>query len=290
MKKASGSLLLLLTALIWGMAFVAQRTGMNHVGPFTFQVLRGMLGFLALLPVVLWQKKGQGADFRAPSLKASLACGAALTLASTTQQIGLVSTSASKAGFIGALYVVFVPLIGLLFGKRVSRKSLLSVLLSVAGLFLISGVGLTQMSVQTGDIWLLVSAVFYAVHILAVARFAPAANGAALSCAQFLVLGVTMLLPALALEKPTLAGIWDAKWAVLYTGIFSSGIGYTLQIVGQKHVPSTVASLILSLESVFSLAAGMLLLGERLRGAEWIGCALVLLAVMVSQLPDRRRE
>ena len=288
MKKASGSLMLLLTSLIWGTAFVAQRTGMDHVGPFTFQTARGFLGALSLLPVILWQKRSQGEQFRAPSLKACLCCGAALTLGSTTQQIGLVSTSAGKAGFIGALYVVFVPLISLFFGKRAGRKIWLSVLLAVAGMFLISGLGLTQMTVQAGDLWLLVSAVFYAVHILVVARFAPGVNGAALSCAQFLVMALIMLVPAL-LEKPTIAGILDAKWAILYTGILSSGVGYTLQIIGQMRVPSTVASLIMSLESVFALLSGMLLLGERLTRGEWIGCMLVLGAVVLSQLPSRER-
>lgn len=289
MKKTSGSLLLLLAALIWGVAFVAQRTGMDHVGPFTFQVGRGLLGGLTLLPVILWQKKRQGKDFAMPSLKACLMCGTVLTLASTTQQIGLVSTAASKAGFIGALYVVFVPLIGLMLGKRAARQVWLSVLLAVAGMFLISGVGLGQMKVQVGDVWLLISAVFYAVHILAVAHYAPRVNGAVLSAAQFAVMAVLTFLPAVILEKPTLAGILDAKWALLYTGILSSGIAYTLQIVGQVHVPSTVASLILSLESVFSLMAGMLLLGERLKGSEWAGCALVLAAVVLSQLPSRER-
>lgn len=289
MKRTSGSLLLLLTALIWGVAFVAQRTGMDHVGPFTFQTTRGLLGALSLLPVILCQKKTQGASFCAPSLKACLMCGLVLALASTTQQIGLVSTSASKAGFIGALYVVFVPLIGLFFGLRAGRKIWLSVLLAVIGMFLISGVCMGKLVVQTGDLWLLVSAVFYGVHILVVSRYAPRVNGAALSCAQFLVMSVLTLFPALLLEKPSLSGLMDAKWALLYTGILSSGVGYTLQIVGQARVPSTVASLIMSLESVFSLVAGMLLLGERLSGTEWAGCALMLLAVIVSQLPNRRQ-
>jgi len=287
MKKASGSLLLLLTALIWGAAFAAQRTGMDHVGPFTFQVIRGLLGFFSLLPIIIWQKKRQGAAFSMPSLKACLMCGIVLALASTTQQIGLVSTSASKAGFIGALYVVFVPLIGLFLGLRTSRQVWLSILLAMAGMFFISGVG-TNLTVQSGDVLLLVSAFFYAVHILVVARYAPHVNGAALSAAQFLVLSLLSLLPALLLEKPTLQGIWDAKWALLYTGILSSGVGYTLQIVGQGCVPTTVASLILSLESVFSLLAGMLLLNERLSRAEWAGCALVLCAVIISQLPRKR--
>lgn len=282
--------MLLLTALIWGAAFVAQRTGMDHVGPFTFQVARGLLGALSLLPIILWQKKKQGAAFAKPSLKACLMCGLVLTLASTTQQIGLVTTSASKAGFIGSLYVVFVPLISLMLGRRAPRKIWLSVLLTVIGMSCISGLTPGQMHMQSGDVWLLVSAVFYAVHILVVAHYAPGVNGAALSLAQFLVMGVCLLIPALILEKPELSGILDAKWGILYTGILSSGVGYTLQIIGQARVPSAVASLIMSLESVFALLSGMLLLGERLSGAEWIGCAMVLCAVVVSQLPERRAD
>lgn len=289
MKKTSGSLMLLLTALIWGIAFVAQRTGMDHVGPLTFLAGRSLLGALATLPIVLWQKKSQGADFRMPSLKACLLCGAALTVAASTQQIGLVSTSASKAGFIGALYVVFVPILGLFLGSRVSRKIWLCILLSIVGLFLISGVGPGQMHVQSGDLWILVSAFFYAVHILIVARFAPNVNGTALSCAQFVVLLLLVSVPALILEKPQLSALYDAKWSLLYAGVLSSGVAYTLQIVGQKRVPSAVASLLLSLESVFSLVSGMLLLNERLNRNEWIGCALVLLAVILSQLPEKRR-
>jgi len=289
MKKTSGSLLLLLTALIWGTAFVAQRTGMDHVGPFTFLAARSLLGGLSLLPSVLWQKKHQGLAFRAPSFKGGLYCGLILFFAAGTQQIGLVTTTASKAGFIGALYVVFVPLLGLFLHMRVARKVWLSVALSFLGLFLISGIGPTQMHMQAGDLWVLISAVFYAVHILAVAKFAPGVSGAALSCAQFFVLFLSTLIPALIWEQPTVSALVDARWAILYTGILSSGVGYTLQIVGQKRVPSAVASLILSLESVFSLAAGMLLLGEKLKGAEWLGCALVMCAVLLSQIPLKRK-
>ena len=290
MKKVSGSLLLLLTALIWGTAFVAQRTGMDHVGPFTFQAARGLLGGLTLLPVVLWQKKSQGDAFCAPSVKACLLCGLVLTIASTTQQIGIVSTSASKAGFISSLYVVFVPVLGLLIGKRAQRKIWLSVCLAIGGMFLISGVGMGSLAVQYGDIWLLASAVFYAVHILVVAHYAPKVSGAALSMAQFAVMGVVTLLPALIMEKPTLQGLVDAKWAILYTGVLSSGVAYTLQIIGQARLHSAVASLIMSLESVFALMAGMLLLGEQLNRGEWIGCGLVLLAVIISQLPEKRND
>lgn len=145
------------------------------------------------------------------------------------------------------------------------------------------------MHVQSGDLWILVSAFFYAVHILIVARFAPNVNGTALSCAQFVVLLLLVSVPALILEKPQLSALYDAKWSLLYAGVLSSGVAYTLQIVGQKRVPSAVASLLLSLESVFSLVSGMLLLNERLNRNEWIGCALVLLAVILSQLPEKRR-
>lgn len=289
MEKAKNTLLLLLTSMIWGSAFVAQRTGMEHVGPFTFQVARCFLGALSLLPIILWQKKQQGAQFAAPSLKASLLCGFVLLIACSTQQIGLVSTSASKAGFIGSLYIVVVPVICFFLKQRTPRKIWVSVALSVAGLFLISGLLGGTGGVETGDLWVLASAFFYGVHILVVARFAPHVNGVALSAAQFLVAGLCTIPLALLFEEPTLAGIVDARWGILYTGILSSGVGYTLQIIAQSRVPSTLASLVLSLESVFSLLAGMIVLGESLQGMEWLGCALVLAAVIISQLPEKRR-
>jgi len=290
MKKTSGSLMLLLTALIWGAAFVAQRTGMDHVGPLTFQMTRSVMGAFALLPVIAWQKKRLGSAFRMPTLAGSLCCGLALTVAAALQQMGLVYTSASKAGFIGSLYVVFVPLISFFLGKKIGKTVVLGVALTIAGMFLISGLGSGTLVLQKGDFLLLLSAVCYAVHILVVAHFAPHMDGVALSCAQFIVAALCTLVPALVLEHPTWAGIWDAKWALLYTGILSSGVGYTLQIIGQAYVHSAVASLLMSLESVFALLTGMLLLGERLKTMEWWGCALVLAAVMVSQLPDRKKK
>lgn len=289
MRKTTGSLLLLLTALIWGAAFVAQRTGMDHVGPFTFQTARSMLGALALVPVIIWQKKRLGRAFRMPTLAGSLCCGLALTVAATLQQMGLVYTSASKAGFIGSLYVVFVPLISLFLGRKAGKMVWIGVGLTIAGMFFISGLGSGKLVLQKGDFLLLLSAICYAVHILVVAHFAPYMDGVALSCAQFIVAAVCTLPLALIFEHPTAEGLLDAKWALLYTGVLSSGVGYTLQIIGQKYVHSAVASLLMSLESVFSLLAGMLLLKETLKPMEWWGCALVLGAVMISQLPDRKK-
>ena len=287
MKKVSGSLFLLLTALIWGTAFVAQRSGMDYLGPISFQGIRALLGFFALLPVMLLQKKRQGAAFRMPGWRAVLGCGLVLGLASLLQQIGLTTTPAGKAGFISALYVVLVPVLGLFAGRKTNALTWLGVLLSLAGLCLLSSVG--SLSLEAGELWVLGSAFLFALHILLIDRFAPGCDGIALSCLQFLVAGLTALPLGLALENPLPSQIWDARWAILYTGVLSCAVAYTFQIIGQQRTPPTLASLILSLESVFSAAAGALLLGEVMTGRELLGCALMLGAVLLSQLPGRRQ-
>ena len=288
MKNASGSLLLLLTALIWGTAFVAQRFGMNFVGPLTFQAARTLLGCVALLPVVLWRKKRLGAAFRMPSLKASLCCGLLLTGASTLQQIGLTTVPAGKAGFITALYVVLVPVLGFFLGRRTNRRTWIGVALSVAGLYLLSSI--SSLSVSVGELLIMVCAVLYALQILAIDRFAPDCDGVALSLMQFLVAGLVPLPIALAVEHPQWQQLWDARLAVFYTGVFSCGIAYTLQILGQRRTPPALASLIMSLESVFSLIFGVLLLHETMTGRELLGCALMLSAVVLSQLSEMRKR
>jgi len=287
MKKVSGSLFLLLTALIWGTAFVAQRSGMDYLGPISFQGIRALLGFFALLPVMLLQKKRQGAAFRMPGWRAVLGCGLVLGLASLLQQIGLTTTPAGKAGFISALYVVLVPVLGLFAGRKTNALTWLGVLLSLAGLCLLSSVG--SLSLEAGELWVLGSAFLFALHILLIDRFAPGCDGIALSCLQFLVAGLTALPLGLALENPLPSQIWNARWAILYTGVLSCAVAYTFQIIGQQRTPPTLASLILSLESVFSAAAGALLLGEVMTGRELLGCALMLGAVLLSQLPGRRQ-
>lgn len=286
MKNASGSLMLLLTALIWGTAFVAQRFGMSFLGPITFQGVRTLLGFLALLPVALLRKKRQGAAFRMPSLKAALCCGLPLTAASTLQQIGLTAVPAGKAGFITALYVVLVPVLGIFLGRRTNRRTRIGVALSLAGLYLLSSIGSLSFSWAEGA--LIGCALLYSLQILAVDHFAPQCDGVMLSCLQFLVAGLVPLPFGLILEHPQWTQIWDCRWMLLYTGVFSCGVAYTLQILGQRRTPPTLASLIMSLESVFSAVSGWLLLHETMTGRELTGCALMLGAVVLSQLPDRQ--
>ena len=288
MKNASGSLLLLLTALIWGTAFVAQRFGMNFMGPFTFQSVRTLLGCLALLPVVLLRRKKLGVYFRMPSLKAALGCGLPLALASTLQQMGLTTVSAGKAGFITALYVVLVPVLGIFLGRRTGIRAWIGVCLAVAGLYLLSNVG--GLSLASGEVLVMACAVLYALQILAVDHFAPRCDGVALSLCQFLVAGLLPLPFALFLEHPALTQLWAGRWALFYTGVFSCAIAYTLQILGQRRTPPVLASLIMSLESVFSAVFGALLLHETMTGRELLGCALMLAAVVLAQLRGEAEE
>ena len=279
----------MLTALIWGTAFVAQRTGMDHLGPIAFQSIRALLGFLSLLPLVLLRKRA-GKSGPMPTVKASLSCGAVLAVASTVQQIGLQYTTASKAGFISSLYVVLVPLIGLLLGRKPEKGVWIGVPLSVLGMYLIASVSGEGFSLGRGDWLMLASALLFACHIVVVGHFAPQADGVALSCAQFFVAGLMTLPIAFLTEHIPLAGIWEAKWALLYAGVLSCGVAYTLQIVGQKGLNPTVAALILSLESVFSALSGYLFLHQVLTTRELIGCVLMFIAIVLAQLPDIRRK
>lgn len=285
MKKASGTLLLLCTALIWGMAFVAQRAGLDFVGPYTLQSVRSLLGALSLLPVMLLRRRTMKVKEPLPSLRASLVCGGVFAVAATLQQVGMQYTTAGKAGFISALYVVLVPLFGLFWGRKVQKQVWLGVALSVLGMYLISSVG--AFSLDKGDYLILISAAFFALHIMAVGHFAPRSDGVALSCAQFLVAGVLVLPIALIVEKPTMGQLCSAWLPIGYAGIMSCGVAYTLQIFGQRSTPPAVASLTLSLESVFAAVAGAIILHERMSGRELAGSALMLAAVIISQLPMR---
>ena len=284
MKNASGSLLLLLTALIWGTAFVAQRFGKNYLGPITFQAVRTLLGFIALLPVALLRKKRLGAAFRMPSAKAWLSCGLLLTGASTLQQIGLTTVPAGKAGFITALYVVLVPVLGIFLGRHTNRRTWIGVALSVAGLYLLSSI--SSLSVSSGEALIMLCALLYALQILAVDHFAPECDSVMLSCMQFLVAGLAPLPIALIAEHPQWIQVWDARLAILYTGVFSCSVAYTLQILGQRRTAPALASLLMSLESVFSVIFSALLLHETMNSRELLGCALMLSAVVLSQLSE----
>lgn len=299
-KTLRGSLLLLLGSVIWGFAFVAQRVGMDYMQPISFNGIRNLMGGLCLIPVCAFAEK-KAPEVRPVSpaqkhlqLKAALFCGLFLFLASTLQQAGLVSTSAGKSGFITALYVVLVPVASwLLFRKNPGRWIWISILLAVAGLFLLCVPGGESFSLASGDLLLLGCAVCFTGQILSVDRFSPRVSPVRLSRDMFLICGSMGLLLSLFTETITWSGIRGALPALLYAGILSGALAYTLQILGQRdvHHPA-ISSLIMCLESVFSVLGGALVLGERLSSREGIGCVIMFAAVVLAQISPllRRRR
>ncbi|MDO4475545.1 MAG: DMT family transporter [Lachnospiraceae bacterium] len=292
-KQLIGSLLLLLTATIWGSAFVAQAVGLELVGTFTFSAARCFLGFLALLPVIavldrMKQKNGQALPEKTPEgrktlLKGGVACGFFLFAASNMQQIGIQYTTVGKAGFITALYIIMVPILGLFLKKKVSFNVWISVVLALAGLYLLSMKG--NMLPGKGDLCVLLCALLFSFHILVVDHFSPLTDGVKMSCIQFLVCGLLSAVMMVLVEKPQLTQIWNARTAIVYAGVMSCGVAYTLQIVGQKDLDPTIAALIMSLESVISAISGWLLLGQVLSGREILGCVITFAAIVLAQLP-----
>ena len=304
MEKQSlrGSLLLLLGSVIWGAAFVAQRVGMEHIGPMTFTWVRMLISGLVLLPVIavmdhLRKKRapeqaGGGREEteneirkrRREQQKAGLICGGFLFIASSLQQAGLVETSAGKAGFITALYVVLVPVAAwLIFRRNPGKIVWIGVGIAVVALYLLC-VPAGGFALQQGDLLLLGCAVCFTGQILAVDHYAPKVDCFRLSCTEFLVTAALSLIVALLTEEFSIEGVRDAMPAILYAGVMSGAVAYTLQVVGQKETNPTVASLIMCLESVFAVLTGALLLGERMTGREIAGCVMMFLAVILAQL------
>lgn len=283
-KTLRANLLLLLAAFIWGVAFVAQKSGLGSLSPFAFNGYRFLLGGLALLPFALARRRHAPSPDRGLWV-GGLICGACLFVASSAQQIGLQWTTAGKAGFLTALYVVIVPLLAALAGRRVRPLLWLCIVLAVAGLHLLCLDGpFSPASVNRGDVWELACALAFAVHILAIDRFAPHADGIRLSCLQFFVCGL-LSLPFAGFPSPSaLAAAW---LPLAYTGILSCGVAYTLQAVAQKNTSPTVASLIMCLESLFALLAGAVLLREPVSPRETLGAALLLAALLLAQIPSR---
>jgi len=291
--------LLLLTAAIWGFAFAAQRAGMEHVGPFTYNAVRFALGSLVLLPLaVLRARRGPGPSDaslseaspsrRVPPLAAGLLAGGILFFGASLQQAGLVSTTAGKAGFITGLYVVLVPITGLLWRQRAGWSAWSGALLSVIGLFLLSFT--ESLHIDRGDLLVLVGAFFWTGHIHVIGWLSPRTDPVRLAAAQFAVCAVLSAAVAVPLEHPTLNGIRDGAVPILYGGFLSVGIAFTLQVVAQRRSPPAHAAIILTLESVFAAVGGALLLGERLGGRETVGCALMFAGMLVSQLPILARR
>ena len=298
MKKGNlrSSALLLLTACIWGVAFVAQSVGMEYVGPFTFNFVRSILGGLVLIPCIFFLKREKKAKAEKVSeeekkaqrktlLAGGICCGVALCLASNFQQIGIQYTTVGKAGFITACYIVIVPVIGLFMKKKCSPMIWLSVLLAVVGLYLLCIN--EQFSIGYGDILVFVCAILFSVHILIVDYFSPKVDGVKMSCIQFLVCGLLSGIAMLFAEQPQLSAVLLAWKPIAYAGIMSCGVAYTLQIIGQKNMNPTVASLILSLESCISVIAGWLILGQNLNSREIWGCILMFGAIILAQLPQK---
>ena len=282
-----------LAAFIWGTAFVAQSVGADYVEPFTFNTARSAIAFLFLLVLCLVRRTAQkGIVERATKSWKDLAvggtcCGVALTVASFLQQKGLETTTSGKAGFITALYIVIVPIAGILLKKKAPRTLLISVPLAVVGLYCLC---ITEdFSVNEGDFYVFLCAICFSAHILVIDYFTQRVDGVELSCAQFLVVTILSAIGMLASETPSLEALRMCMWPILYVGIFSSGVAYTLQILAQKDSNPTVVSLLLSLESVFATLAGAILLHDQMSGKEYLGCVLMLAAVVLAQLPEREK-
>lgn len=300
-KQKRNSALLVLTAFIWGTAFVAQSAGGDAVGPFVFNSLRFFIGGIVLLPIMfLFQRMDIGMSkpavkqMKHPLLLGGITCGLILCISSNLQQLALyLGAPAGKAGFLTACYILLVPIIGLFFKKKCGWNIWLGVLLTLVGLYLLC-VG-ESFSLHISDLLLMLCALGFSFHIITIDYFSPLVNGVKMSCIQFFVAGIFSLIPmflfdmnlsfsSVALLLPALASK-DALISLLYAGVFSSGIAYTLQIIGQKNVNPTIASLLMSLESVFSVLAGWILLGERLGVKELLGCTLIFCAVVLAQIP-----
>lgn len=324
-KSIRGSIMLVCAAMIWGSAFVAQSIGLDYMKPLTFNTVRCIIGGIVLLPVVAvfekkknGKKKGELPRGSDPSIGAAVAdvcefeedapaasqpetekkrsrrdlwlggvlCGIALFLATNVQQIGLMYTSAGKAGFITTLYIVIVPVLGLLFGKRAPFTVWVSAFLALGGLYLLSV--REDFTIGAGDLLILLCALCFSAHIMLVSYFSPRCSGVAMSCIQFFVVGILGIIPAIVLERPAIGEIFSGWAPLLYTGVLSCGVAYTLQIIAQRDVNESVASVLMSLESVFSVLTGWLILHERLSVQEYLGCALIFVAVLLAQLPPTR--
>ena len=293
-NKAAGTLSLLFATVIWGFAFIAQSVGMDHIGPFTFQMIRCALAVAFLLPVsfLIDGKDTKFIDsikkWKNPALwKAGAICGCALFAAASLQQIGLVSTDAGKAGFITAMYIVLVPVLGLFLGQKPSPGAIVSVLLAVVGLYLLSCMNAS--GINTGDLLLMGCAFAFAVQIRCIDRFAGSVDGIRLNCVQSLVVTVLSVPCALLTETIDFTQIAACWTSLMFAGVLSMGVAYSLQIIGQKHLEPTPAALIMSLESVFAVLGGWLILHETMTSWEMLGCCLVFCAVILSQLPVKKK-
>ena len=289
-----GSTELLLAALIWGMAFAAQRTGMKYLSPEIFTSLRSFTGAAVLIPLILILSRlkhtpllPSGTAERRTLAAGGIWCGVVLAFASTTQQYGLIYASAGKAGFITSLYIIFVPLAGLFFGHKVKRIHWIAVVLALGGSYLLCAPGKSG-DIGTGDICLLACAILFAGHILVIGHFAPKTDCIKMSCIQFITAGViTGCAAVIRQDEISVTLLKNSAVPLLYCGICSSGIAFTLQTVSQKHISGATASILMSMESVFSILGGYIFLKEKLSIIELAGCTVIFAAVIIAQLPEK---
>lgn len=289
-EQIKGSLLLFLAAIIWGVAFVAQSVGMDYVGPFTFNCVRTLIGGIALIPCIVFLNRGKvkkKTNFTEKKrlLLGGICCGIALATGSTLQQFGIMYTTVGKAGFITAFYIIIVPILGLFLGKKCGLSVWISVVIALAGLYFLCI--MDGFSIGKGDIYVFLGAIAFSIHILVIDHFTQFNDGVKMSCIQFFVCGILCFVPMMLFEHPEISVILLAWKPILYAGVMSCGVAYTLQIVGQKNMNPTVASLILSLESVTSVIAGFLVLHQNLSHRELIGCGLMFIAIVLAQLPQK---
>ena len=288
MKERNAVLLLLLTSFIWGLSFVAQSVSTESIGAFTFNGIRMVLGAIVLIPVAFKTLKIHVKDkaYMKRTIKGGLLMGLFLAAASMTQQIGIETTDAGKAAFITSLYMIIVPFISRIFGKKIEKKIWVCALIALAGMYMLCLSG--GMSISRGDLYLFACAILFSCHILVIEKVSKDSDGVELSMFQFFFGGLMCLIGMLIFERPDLSSIKEASLPLAYAGFLSCGVAYTLQTVAQKYVQASKATLALSLESVWAAIGGALILSERLSLNELIGCALVFLAVLLAQIDIRR--
>ena len=297
-KKALGSVLLLLTALIWGIAFVAQSVGMESVGPFTFSAVRILLGAAVLIPVAIIGGKRDRALLPPDQLRSlrrktwihGIILGVVFCAAVNFQQFAFYDSTPGKIAFITAMYIFFVPIISLLIGRRSPFMVWICAAVAAVGLYLLCIGGNDMGGFNRGDALALICSIIFAVHILLIDRYAPGANGAMLSCVQFLTAGIISGILMFIFEKPDISAIADAAVPILYAGILSCGAAYTLQIIGQKYTEPTVASLLMCMESVFAVIASAVILGQYMKPVETAGCVIMFAAIILSQIFVNRKK
>ncbi len=289
--QLKANILLLLTAAIWGLAFVAQKVGAEHVGAFTYNGIRFALGSISLIPLILFlnKKKGENEETKNNdrdslklTIKAGIIAGCALFIATSLQQMGVMGTTAGKAGFITGLYMVIVPILGLFLKQKVNKSTWIGIVIAIIGLYLLSIN--EDFSISNGDLLVLIGSVGWAVHILLIDNFTKKIDPLKLSSVQFATCSILSLVMAIIFEDINMVGISGAMVSILYGGLLSVGVAYTLQVVAQKNAKPSHAAILLSMESVFGALGGAMFLGERIGARGLVGCILIFIAIIISQL------